>query len=248
MHTHRPGLVLLLLSLLVAGCPSAEPTVCPDDDDATVDRDDDDSGDDDSGDDDDSAVGNRPPGFASVQIDSPGSVTPDDPFTCLLVEAAVDPDGDRVTYFFEWLVDDVLQPDITAQQITPGLTTDGENWKCRVTPTDGLLDGPASIVEVDIGEGGTNEPPSAPVVEVQPAEPGPDDALACIIVSPSIDPEGELLNYGFRWNQNGSPALDNQGEVNPSLTSPGEVWECVVTPDDGYQFGPPGSDSVTIGN
>ena len=90
MLTSRSDLAPLLIVLLLGGCPSSEPQECPDDDDVTT-ADDDDSGDDD--DDDSSAPVNQPPGFVSMDIDAPSKITAQDPFTCLIVEAAVD--GDR---------------------------------------------------------------------------------------------------------------------------------------------------------
>ena len=240
MPNSTPTLFPLVSLLLLAGCP-APGGQCDDDD--TPPADDDDV----SGDDDDSgAGGNSPPGFIAVGIDPEGGATPDDPFTCILFDRAEDVDGDRVTYYFEWFVDDVLRPEATSTQVQPGLAQDGEVWTCRVTPNDGTVDGPIGEASIPIGSG-KDEPPSAPVVEIQPESPGPDDALACVIVEASVDPEGALINYQFQWNQNGSPALDNQSEVDPSLTSPGEEWECLVTPDDGFQYGEVGSDSVTIG-
>ena len=232
-------LLALLLPLGLLGCPSDGGT------DRCADDDDDDDSSDVTGDDDDSQSGNNPPGFVAVGIDPEDGATPDDPFTCILYDRAPDPDGDRVTYAFEWYVGDVLRDDVPGTQVPPGVAQDGEVWTCRVTPFDGELDGPVGEASIPIGSG-EDEPPSQPLIEIQPAEPGPDDALACVIVEASVDPEGATVVYQFQWNQNGSPAIDNQSEVDPSVTSPGEVWECVVTPDDGYQYGPPGVAEVTI--
>ena len=85
-------------------------------------------------------ISNSPPSPAPV-VD----ITPDFPFTtddlvCTIITPSIDPDGDTVTYTYEWYKNDVLQSDLTTVTTDLSVTLDssnthkGEVWKCVVTP------------------------------------------------------------------------------------------------------------------
>ena len=77
---------------------------------------------------------------------------------------------------------------------------------------------------------GSNQPPSAPAVRVDPAEPTPGAALTCVIDQASVDPEGQTVTYEYSWLRNGE-ATDHEGEtVEAGGTAACETWTCVVTP------------------
>jgi hypothetical protein len=85
-------------------------------------------------------------------------VTPDfplttDDLTCTVVVPSIDPDGDTVTYTYEWYKNDVLQPAYTTNTLPASATTVGDVWKCVVTPHGS--DGPPGWDEVTI----QNSPP-----------------------------------------------------------------------------------------
>jgi hypothetical protein len=186
-----------------------------------------------------------PPTEAEVLMDPPDFVFPQDPFSCIVSGFSTDPDGDPVAYRFEWLIDGVLAPEITSTQIQPPQHEAGQTWTCRVTPTDGTHDGPATEVSVEIED--PNTPPGAPFIEIQPSDPDDDDTLLCVIIKPSPDVEGDPIDYTFEWFRDDKFALSDVSEVDASETSPGEQWTCVVTPSDDFAEGEPGIDEVTIG-
>jgi len=72
--------------------------------------------------------------------------------------------------------------------------------------------------------------------------------LACSIKTASTDPDGDSVTYAYRWYRNEvhQPAYDDLTTVPASATSDGEVWRCVVTPNDGTDDGPSGEDEVTV--
>lgn len=98
--------------------------------------------------------------------------------------------------------------------------------------------------------GPLNEPPSAPVVAIDPAEPGDNDLLTCAVVEDSVDPDGDAVTYSYSWwvDEQELGAVDVEPHLVPGeQTLPGEVWRCVVTPSDLSEDGPTGEDEVTIG-
>lgn len=98
-----------------------------------------------------------------------------------------------------------------------------------------------------------NAPPDAPAVAITPSSPTAGVGLLCAITTPSTDPDGDAVSYRFDWDVDGvaytstSTTTEPGDTIPPSVTLEGEVWTCTVTPDDGVDRGPAGSDSVTIG-
>jgi hypothetical protein len=99
----------------------------------------------------------------------------------------------------------------------------------------------------------TNGVPSQPLVVVEPEIPTTLDDLYCSVTG-SIDPEGGPVLFTYSWYCNGEliTGVNMEPMTGPSLshvyTTKGDTVLCVVTPFDGIQAGPQGSDSVTIIN
>ena len=185
-------------------------------------------------------IQNAPPTKPVAEI-SPDSPKTTDDLICNISLPSVDPDGDPVTYRYEWYKNGVFQPELNAKNISAALTIKGQVWKCIVTPNDGIVDGPSSEDSVTI----LNSPPTRPVVDVKPDSPDTTDELTCTIVTPSRDPDGDAITYRYDWYKN--CVWQFMGEtVSPLLTSEGETWKCVVTPNDGTEDGASGKDLVTI--
>lgn len=88
-------------------------------------------------------VGNSPPGKAIVRV-LPKQPAPGDELRCDIVEQAVDPDGDRVVYTYEWLRNDERQAFAEPSRTVPGrLVRRGDRWRCVLEAGDGDLRGPA---------------------------------------------------------------------------------------------------------
>jgi len=94
----------------------------------------------------------------------------------------------------------------------------------------------------------TNQAPSAPEVAIQPAGATDTDDLVGVILSPSIDPEGQPVSYLWSWSVDGAARADLTGEnVSAAETSDGQVWELSVVGSDGVMSSAAGTASLTIG-
>jgi len=118
-------------------------------------------------------------------------------------------------------------------------------------------DGQVDCLDDDCAEdpacGPENQPPSAPAVWIiSPSGPGqpvpPDLPVACVLLEPGVDPDGDAVYHRFSWSVDGEPHDFEGSELPSKHTEGGQVWECRVTPFDGRLEGPSGSVSVLIAN
>jgi subtilisin len=181
---------------------------------------------------------NSAPGAPLVAI-SPSEPLTADNLVCHIITGSTDPDNDTVSYSYAWYRDAVLQPGLTTEVVAAKFTQKGEIWSCQVTPSDGLINGPAGVSEVTIG----NTPPTANA--------GPDqnaliDSQIKLSGAGSNDIDGDSLNWA--WAQTSGPVdvqLSAVAAVNPTFTTgiPGRyVFELTVT-DSSLASD---SDSVTV--
>jgi hypothetical protein len=101
-----------------------------------------------------------------------------------------------------------------------------------------------------------NNIPTAPVIEISPESPIAINNLVAYITNLSFDVEGEPITYTYSWYRNGE--MDNstilefstllEHKIDNNITQRFDVWTCIVVPNDGNEFGIPGSDEVTILN
>lgn len=93
-------------------------------------------------------VGNRPPTAPVVSI-GPANPTAANGLFCK-AEGSVDPDGDVVTYRYQWDRNGTLMADRIYAGLAATWTKAGQTWRCVVTPTDGNADGPSAEATVVI--------------------------------------------------------------------------------------------------
>ncbi|MCB9689515.1 MAG: hypothetical protein H6735_31045 [Alphaproteobacteria bacterium] len=203
----------------------------------------------------------------SVTIDVGG---PNTPPTC---EITFPSDGGELAEFhevvFAGLADDVNVPPtelvVTFEDDVAGVlgmtnpTIDGD----VLFPYTGLALGPHTITMTAVDDAGAScsdtvsvtvvEPPSAPVVHIEPQTPAVNEDLTCVIDAPSIDPQGDPVSYRFEWTYDGVPFTAATQTIHPGdtalsvFTGSGQVWECFGYGTDGKTESSPGTDSVTIG-
>jgi len=124
-----------------------------------------------------------------------------------------------------------------------GNTTKGETWNCSITPYDEHYYGAAKSTTRTI----SNSLPTAPVVDVLPDIPNDNNDLAVSITTSSTDADNDSITYSYQWYKNNvSQAGQTSTTLSNLLTSVGETWKCIVTPNDGTGNGATGQDSATI--
>ncbi|MGC9317329.1 MAG: PKD domain-containing protein [Armatimonadota bacterium] len=186
---------------------------------------------------------NAPPPAPEVSI-SPDAPTTSDDLT--VTAECTDPDGDDVTYSYQWFRDGTHQPDYDDETTVPAAATKkGDTWKCVVTPSDGTAEGPTGEAQVTIA----NSPPTRPAVELAPRNPRTIRDVT-VTADDSTDPDDDQVTYSYRWFRDGEhqPDYDDETTVPAAATTRDEIWKCVVTPSDGIDEGPSGEDKVTIAN
>jgi len=94
---------------------------------------------------------------------------------------------------------------------------------------------------------GGNQPPTAPVVAIDPEAPSPSSDLTCVVTEEATDPDGDELEYNFLWTKDGESTPLHTDTVPSTATLEGEEWACYATAFDGVLVGPAGSASAVIG-
>lgn len=152
-----------------------------------------------------------------------------------IITPSVDPEGDTVTYRYDWHVDGDATPysSGTNPTLTDGVTLRGEYWEVRVYPYDGAAWGNAGIDAVSIG----NQVPSIQSVAFNPTNP---DTVADVVAVPQnfFDPEGDAEAYHYVWYHNGTLETSETTDTFPSSrTIKGDTLRVEVTPYDDYGDG-----------
>jgi len=184
---------------------------------------------------------NTPPSVASVQIG------PEDPLKDDVVaatfEGAVDPDGDEISYQYEWLINGVVSG--SAPELPSSRFKKGDRIRLRASPTDGQ----------DVGEPvesntitAANNAPSIAEVRLTPASPYTDDVLATEVFT--SDPDGDDVSVVYEWYVNGSRISVSDAELDGSVWfDKGDTVYVSAAPSDGTDTGDKvTSSTVTIIN
>ncbi|MHB8872866.1 MAG: hypothetical protein ACYC8T_04200, partial [Myxococcaceae bacterium] len=191
-------------------------------------------------------IGNTPPPVPKVSL-SPTQPRRGDGLRAVLTEA-VDPDGDVVSFRFEWRRDGKAVALPPAASSVPRAEADaprkGELWSVEVIASDGQADSKPGHAEVRIA----NTPPSAPGVSLCD---GPVKAGAVLTVKlpqPSTDADGDPLSYRYSWTVRGkpAPAFEGKSALLPADPKKHDVLKVTVTPSDGAENGPPGFAECTV--
>ena len=186
-------------------------------------------------------IQNTPPTALSANI------SPIDPQTQTDVTVVAagwnDLDGDAELYQYQWYVDGIALPGATSNTLLSVNYVKHNFLTVTATPFDGIEAGvPLLSPPVEV----QNTPPSAPIVQISPTSPDLGDSLVCSINIGSTDADGDLIIYGYSWTKNSVPTTDSTNSIPAGDTQLGDVWECIVTPDDGEDFGPVGSSTVVV--
>jgi len=91
------------------------------------------------------------------------------------------------------------------------------------------------------------DPPSGPMVAIEPAAPVTTDTLRAVLVEPGVDPSGEVITYTWAWTRDGAEAGDTD-TVDAADTTRDETWTVAVTAYAGDRQGGTGTATVVIAN
>ncbi len=109
-----------------------------------------------------------------------------------IAQPASDPDGDPVTYRYEWTVNGKPVPAMSGQtRLTAPALRKHDRVRVAATPWDGELAGPLAFAECDV----VNTPPGAPAVALEPAEPTAPRGAAAVVKKPSADRDQDAVSY-----------------------------------------------------
>ena len=165
---------------------------------------------------------------------------------------ASDPDNDPITYTFYWSVDDGSGNQLVQTTATGAFASDsldgvsyfdrGDIITVDVVADDGNSTSSLSSLPLVV----SNALPSAFNVLISPSDPiaGQDD-LICTTQTSDADMDAVTLSY--EWIVDGVLSTYTTDTVPGSQTINNEVWECVVTPNDGIDDGATASATVVIG-
>ena len=194
----------------------------------------------------DTATGaNTAPTVTTVTLSSSTVYTND---TLTAAVSATDLDGDSLSYSYDWYVDGVPRGSATSATLSGATYFDkGQSIYVVVTPNDGSADGTtgtSSTVTV------SNAAPTAPVVEVTPADAVEGDDLTCAVTTASTDADGDALTYAFAWDVDGVAYTSATDAATSSVVDGADVgddeeWTCEVTASDGT-VSTSTSESVTV--
>lgn len=182
------------------------------------------------------------PAAPSVSIlpSSPGS---SDDLVATVTSAAVDPEGDTVTYSYAWRRNGA-STSWTTETVPSSATTRGDTWSVTVTPSDPYGSGTAASASVSVG----NALPTVSSVSISPSSPTEADTLSCSAGS-SSDADGDSYTLAYAWRVNGVAISPTATTLGSSWFAKGDEVVCVITPSDSYGSGTAVSSlPVTIGN
>ena len=180
------------------------------------------------------------------------TVTPVNVYTDDIIQAtgsATDADGDTLTYTYDWFVDSGsgfvnVQSNTGTSDSLDGVFHFDKDDQVYVTLT--VSDGSAVASQTSSTIVVQNTAPSAFNVLVTPADPvaGVDD-LECIAQGNDLD--GDTVTFTYIWEVNGTSTNYASTIVPAADIADGEMWECIVTPNDGLVDGATNSASVVVG-
>jgi hypothetical protein len=171
---------------------------------------------------------NSPPTAPAAAV-LPASPRVGDPLVCAVTGEATDPDRDPLTYSSRWLGPAGAPP--VEGAILPGNQLKrGQSWACEVSVSDGHAAASARSTEVKV----VNSPPATPRVKVSPGRPSAGAELRCELISPAVDPDGDVPALAFAWFRNGErqPFGESSTSVPGRLVKQGDKWRCTATGKD----------------
>jgi hypothetical protein len=185
---------------------------------------------------------NSPPVITSV------SLLPEKPnkeSELSLVVQSQDPDGDPITYYYQWLRNDEEIIGESKNSLKSGSFKKGDMIRVKVTPFDGKAEGvPFLSAPVRI----LNSPPVIQEVWIEPKIAYATDRLKVNVKS--FDRDGDFIYCTYQWEKNGAVLSEEKGEyLERGRFKKGDSILVTVIPDDREVQGPlKKSEAIIISN
>jgi len=187
---------------------------------------------------------NGRPGAPTVHIDPDPSESGLE-LTAIIDTPATDPEGDNLTYNYEWLRDGTSYQSSTNPSVAQGVTVRDDYWEVRVKAFDGFGYGPEASASITID----NSPPSINSVTYNPTSASTDDD---VIAVPQgwFDQDGDAPQYLYSWTKNNVLDLAETTDTYPNgKTTRGDQLQVTVTPYDPFAAGEAvTAPTITIGD
>lgn len=175
---------------------------------------------------------NRAPSKPEVALRPPTPSSSDD-IEVLITAAAVDPDGDSVTYRYRWKRDGEVQPGLEGATVPSRNTARGQLWEAEVIATDGIADSDIAAVGVTV----VNSGPIVESVALSPANPTTNSVIFATVVA--TDADGDTTQLSYAWSVNGVLVdEDNSSLGGRAHFDKGDLIELSVTATDGELTSP----------
>jgi hypothetical protein len=210
-------------------------------------------------------IGNATPPAPEVAVE-PARPRRGEALRAILKEAA-DPDGDVLSYRFEWRRDgEPVQLPPSAAEVPREQPKKGETWSVAVFASDGTAESKAARAQVKIA----NTPPTPPAVSLCSGGPVPVGTdLRVTVKTASTDVDGDAVSYRYAWAVSGlSPEEAGasqphqrpqiRGQARPAwagkdAVAGGELKKhqrlvVTVTPHDGTEVGPSADAECSVRN
>lgn len=187
---------------------------------------------------------NLPPYSPIIDLTPVEAYTTDDIEMVLLNPNLEDPNGDSVSLYYEWFLNEVKQPN-TEYVINSAVTEKGQTWTVQAYTTDGSLRSMPSIATVVV----LNSPPVIGSVIRAPESPLVSDDLTVEAVNVS-DSDGDAVSITQKWFVDGQevPEYENWTTIPAAETQKNQSWLVQVIPNDGEEDGPSHEVRFDIGN
>jgi hypothetical protein len=168
---------------------------------------------------------NSPPVITSVTI-SPNK--PNKESELILFIQSHDPDGDSVTFHYQWMKNDEEILRENSSPLKDGNFKKGDLIRIKVTPSDGKMNGKSFLSDpVKI----LNSSPMIQEVRIEPKVAYANDNLKVSVRSSDLD--GDFVYYTYQWEKNGVILSEERKEIlERGQFKRGDSITITVTPDD----------------
>jgi hypothetical protein len=170
-------------------------------------------------------ITNSPPVISSIDL-LPEKPTAESEITAFT--QGHDPDGDLITYQYQWLRNDEEITGENKNSLKSGMVKKGDFIRVRITPSDGKTNGAAFLSSpLRILD-------SSPIIRevwIEPKVAYVTDRLRANVKSSDID--GDSMNCSYQWEVNGSVLNEERGEfLERGRLKKGDAIALTVTPND----------------